>query len=99
MEAKKVSLVVKICTCIFIVICCVLKWLGVFATATISEICIAGGTLAGIFGDVSINLMMEKWSKKNDGKDSTGDNGTGSTCSSGANNPLEVVKEESCEGS
>lgn len=60
MKAKTVSLIVKICTCIFIVACCVLKWLGVFPTATIGEICMTGGTLAAIFGDVSINLMMEK---------------------------------------
>lgn len=60
MKAKTVSLIVKICTCIFIVSCCVLKWLGVFPTATIGEICMTGGTLAAIFGDVSINLMMEK---------------------------------------
>lgn len=60
MKAKTVSLIVKICTCVFIVACCVLKWLGVFSTATIGEICMTGGTLAAIFGDVSINLMMEK---------------------------------------
>ena len=60
MKAKTVSLIVKICTCVFIVACCVLKWLGVFPTATIGEICMTGGTLAAIFGDVSINLMMEK---------------------------------------
>ena len=60
MKAKTVSLIVNICTCVFIVACCVLKWLGVFPTATIGEICMTGGTLAAIFGDVSINLMMEK---------------------------------------
>lgn len=65
MKARDVSVIVKICTCVFIVACCVLKWLGVFSNATVAEICIAGGTLAGIFGDVSINLMMEKWRNKN----------------------------------
>lgn len=60
MKAKTVSLIVKICTCVFIVACSILKWLGVFQSATIAEICIVGGTLAGIFGDVSLNLMLEK---------------------------------------
>lgn len=65
MKARDVSVIVKICTCVFIVVCCVLKWLGVFGNATVAEICIAGGTLAGIFGDVSVNLMLEKWRGKN----------------------------------
>lgn len=97
MKAKTVSLIVKICTCIFIVVCCVLKWMGVFPTATISEICIAGGTLAGIFGDVSINLMMEKF-KKNGDKNIDDNNCDSGGVVVGSLVGTEIDKEESCEG-
>lgn len=64
LKAKTVSLIVKIGAVIFIVAGAVLKWLGIFPNATISEICIVGGTITAIFGDVSINTALDKFTKK-----------------------------------
>ena len=64
LKAKSVSLIVKIGAVIFIVVGAVLKWLGIFPNATISEICIVGGTITAIFGDVSINTALDKFRKK-----------------------------------
>ena len=64
LKAKTVSLIVKIVAVIFIVTGAVLKWLGIFPNATISEICIVGGTISAIFGDVSINTALDKFRKK-----------------------------------
>ena len=66
LKAKSVSLVVKIVSVVFIVTGAVLKWLGIFPNATISEICIVGGTMSAIFGDVSINTAIDKFTKKED---------------------------------
>ena len=68
MEAKKVSLIVKICAVCFITICAVLKWLKVFENCTVSEICIVGGTIGAIFGDISINTAIDKFIKKEEEK-------------------------------
>lgn len=64
LKAKSVSLVIKIVAVVFIVAGAVLKWLGIFPNATISEICIVGGTMSAIFGDVSINTAIDKFTKK-----------------------------------
>lgn len=64
LKAKSASLIVKIFAVVFIVVCAVLKWLGIFQSATISEVCIVGGALAAIFGDVSINTAIDKFTKK-----------------------------------
>ena len=64
MKAKNVSLIVKIVAVVFIITCAVLKWLGIFTNATISEICIIGGTMSAIFGDISINTAIDKFTKK-----------------------------------
>lgn len=66
LKAKTVSLIVKIVAVVFIVVCAVLKWLGVFPNATVSDICIIGGTITAIFGDVSINTALDKFRKKED---------------------------------
>lgn len=64
LKAKTVSLIVKIVVIIFIVTCSVLKWVGILENATIGEICIVGGTMGAIFGDVSINTAIDKFRKK-----------------------------------
>lgn len=64
MEAKKVSLIIKIYVVVFVTISAVLKWLNIFQNATISEICIVGGTIGAIFGDISINTALDKFIKK-----------------------------------
>jgi len=64
LKAKKISIIVKIFAVVFIVVCSILKWLNVFPNSEISEICIVGGTLGAIFGDVSINTALDKFTKK-----------------------------------
>ncbi len=64
LKAKKVSLVIKIIAVIFIIVCAVLKWIGVFPNATVGEICMVGGTIGAIFGDISINTAIDKFTKK-----------------------------------
>lgn len=63
LKAKKVSLIVKIVAIAFLVICSVLKWVGIFTNATIYEICMVAGTMSAIFGDVSINTALDKFKK------------------------------------
>lgn len=63
-KAKKVSLIIKIVDVVFIVVCAVLKWLGIFTSCEISEICLIGATVGAVFGDVSINTAIDKFKKK-----------------------------------
>ncbi len=64
LKAKKVSLIVKIISVVFVVVCSVLKWVGVFTNATIYEICMVAGTMSAIFGDISINTALDKFRKE-----------------------------------
>ena len=63
-KARTVSLIVKIIDVIFIIVCAVLKWKGVFENATIPEICMIGGVIGAIFGDISVNTAIDKFTKK-----------------------------------
>lgn len=63
-KAKNVSLIIKILAVVFVITCSVLKWIGVFTEATITEICIVAGTMVAIFGDVSVNTALDKFTKK-----------------------------------
>ena len=63
-KARTVSLIVKIIDVIFIIVCAVLKWKGVFENATIPEICMIGGVIGAVFGDISINTAIDKFTKK-----------------------------------
>jgi hypothetical protein len=64
LKAKKVSLIVKIVAVAFVIICAVLKWVGVFQNCEIKEICFIGGTIGAIFGDISINTALDKFKKE-----------------------------------
>ena len=64
LKAKKVSLIVKITAVLFLVICSILKWIGIFPNATIYEICMVAGTMAAIFGDISLNTALDKFKKE-----------------------------------
>ena len=66
LKAKKVSLIIKIIAVIFIIVCAVLKWIGVFPNATVGEICMVGGTVGAIFGDISVNTALDKFTKRSD---------------------------------
>lgn len=63
-KAKTVSLIVKVVDAILIVGFAVLKWLGYFPDATIGEICTVGAVIAAIFGDISLNTALDKFTKK-----------------------------------
>ena len=63
LKAKQVSIIIKIVAVIFLVVCSILMWLGIFPNATIPEICMVAGTIAAIFGDVSINTAIDKFKK------------------------------------
>lgn len=66
LKAKTVSLWVKIFAVAFVCTGAVLKWLNIFPNATISEICIVGGTIGAIFGDISINTAIDKFRGTNE---------------------------------
>ena len=63
LKAKKVSLIIKIVAVVYLVVCSALKWTNVFPNATIYEICAVAGTIAAIFGDVSVNTALDKFKK------------------------------------
>ena len=63
-KAKSLSLIVKIIAVLFVIVCSILKWKGIFENATITEICIVAGTIGAVFGDVSINTAIDKFTKK-----------------------------------
>lgn len=64
LKAKKVSLIVKVIAIIFLVVCSILKWVGIFTNATIYEICMVAGTMSAIFGDISVNTAIDKFTKR-----------------------------------
>lgn len=59
-SAKQASLAAKIIAGIIVFAGAVLKWLGIFKSCSINELCTVGFTLMGLFGTVDINLMFEK---------------------------------------
>lgn len=63
LKAKNVSLIIKICAVVFVIVCSVLKWCNLFPSATIGEICTVGGVIGAIFGDVSVNMALDKFKK------------------------------------
>lgn len=66
LKAKTISLAVKITAVIFVMVCSILKWMGIFVDATIYEICMVAGTMSAVFGDISINTALDKFTKKKD---------------------------------
>lgn len=66
LKAKTVSLIIKIIIGVFLVVCSILKWLNVLPNCEIKEICLIGGTIAAIFGDVSLNTALDKFTKRSE---------------------------------
>lgn len=66
MKAKTISLIIKIVDVGFIITMAILKWCGVFPNEniSISEICSIGGVIAVVFGDISLNTALDKFTKK-----------------------------------
>ena len=59
-RAKDMSLGGKIIGVFVILIGSILTWIGVLQNAQIFEVVLVGFALAGLFGTVDINLMLEK---------------------------------------
>ena len=69
-KAKNVSLIIKILAVVYLIVCSALKWTGVFPNATVAEICAVAGTMAAIFGDISVNTAIDKFRKKEEESES-----------------------------
>lgn len=65
LKAKTASLAAKIIGAVYILTASTLSFLGIF-NAPITDICIVGFSIMGIFGTVDINLMLDKFTKKGD---------------------------------
>lgn len=65
-KAKDVSLIVKIFAVVFIVAMATLKWCNIFNNCEIKEICLIGGVIGAIFGDISLNTTLDKFTKRNE---------------------------------
>lgn len=63
-KAKTLSLISKIIGVVVILGGHVLKWLGKLPNAESSEIIACGFSVMAIFGTVDINIMLDKFTKK-----------------------------------
>ena len=62
MTAKRISKIFKIFAAFGIVLCAVLKWLGVMPTATVGEICMVWAVVYGLgAGTIDLNIMFDKF--------------------------------------
>ena len=64
LKAKMVSLVGKIVGGVVILGGHILKWIGKLPSATSGEICACGFAIMGVFGTIDINMMIDKFVKK-----------------------------------
>ena len=62
-KAKTVSLIAKIVAGAVLLVGAVLKWLGIFESCEISELCTVSLTLMGLFGTVDLNIALDKFRK------------------------------------
>lgn len=65
-KAKDASLIAKWVGLIIVLICSVLKWLGIFPNCRISEVCTVAFTIMGLFGTVDINILADKFVNKSE---------------------------------
>lgn len=63
-KAKTVSLIAKIVAGVVLLAGAVLKWLGIFNSCEINELCTVALTLMGLFGTVDLNIALDKFKKK-----------------------------------
>lgn len=62
MEAKNISKIYKIIAPLGAIICAVLKWIGIFQTATIGEICTLWASVYAIgAGTIDANIIIDKF--------------------------------------
>lgn len=67
LKAKTVSLFIKIIDVAFLILLAVLKWCGKLPNAEIKEICLVAGVMGAVFGDISINSALDKFTGKENG--------------------------------
>ena len=63
-KAKTISLISKVLGVVVILGGHVLKWLGKMPNAESGEIIACGFSIMGIFGTVDINILVDKFTKK-----------------------------------
>jgi len=63
LKAKTVSLIIKIADVLFMVVCSILKWCNILSNCSVYEICMIGGVVGAVFGDVSINTALDKFKR------------------------------------
>lgn len=62
LTAKKISKIFKFVATGGIVVCAVLKWLGIMPGATISEVCTVWAVVYGLgAGTIDLNIMFDKF--------------------------------------
>ena len=62
LTAKRISKIFKFFAAFGIVLCAVLKWLGVMPTATVGEICMVWAVVYGLgAGTIDLNIMFDKF--------------------------------------
>ena len=62
LSAKTISKIFKFVSAIGIVVCALLKWLGVIPNATVGEICMVWSVVYGLgAGTIDLNIMFDKF--------------------------------------
>ena len=60
--AKNISKIFKFVSALGIVVCAVLKWIGVMPSASVGEICMVWGVVYGLgAGTIDLNIMFDKF--------------------------------------
>lgn len=64
LSAKSISKVFKFVSAAGIIVCAVLKWLGVMSNASMGEICTAWTVIYGLgAGTIDLNIMLDKFAR------------------------------------
>ena len=62
LTAKKISKIFKFVSALGIVVCSILKWIGVMPSASIGEICMVWAVVYGLgAGTIDLNIMFDKY--------------------------------------
>ena len=62
LTAKNISKIFKFVSALGIVVCAVLKWLGVMPSASVGEICMVWAVVYGLgAGTIDLNIMFDKF--------------------------------------
>lgn len=65
MHAKTLSKIFKVVVGVGILVCSILKWVGILSGATIGEICTLWSVVYGLgAGTIDLNLVIDKFKNK-----------------------------------